>query len=123
MRLRHAAFLVAVVAAGCFAVVSAASIGRTTAHGKASTGAVASWVKTRDLKGSVRLAGAIPRAVAVHETRAIARHAGKAKLTLGFAFPLHNRAGLNALIAREAKTHRYLTRAQIYARYAPPKAQ
>jgi photosystem II stability/assembly factor-like uncharacterized protein len=123
MRLRHAAFLVAVVTAGCFAVVSAASISRTNGRARASTGAVASWAKTRDLKGSVRLAGAIPRAAATHETHAVARHSRKGKLTLGFAFPLHNRAGLNALIAREAKTHRYLTRAQIYARYAPPKGQ
>src|SRR5262245_49009518 len=120
MRLRYAAVLLAVLAAGCLAVVSAASIGSSKA--RASTGVSSAW-STRYAKGSVRLHGMVPRAVATHATRSVAPLASNAKLTLGFALPLHNMAGLNALIAREAKTHVYLTRAQLRAQFAPSKAQ
>ncbi len=96
MRLRHAAFLAAVLVAGCFAVASAASTGRSSG------------------KARVQLSGSIPRAVATRADHAVMQHVSSDKMTLNFAFPLHNKAGLNALIQQEATTHHYLSRAQIY---------
>lgn len=121
MRLRHAAFLAVLLVAGCFAVASAAAVGGAK-QTRGGVSPAAAWVKTRDLKGVVQLKGQIPGAVSTRTDHAVG-HLSSGKLTLNFAFPLHNMAGLNALIQREATTHHYLSRAQIYARFAPPMAQ
>jgi len=80
------------------------------------------WVeKTRT--GSSTLTGQVPLAVS-HKTAPYVRpHSPTARLRVNFGFPLQDKAGLDALIAQEAKTHRYLTRAQLYARFSPPPAQ
>jgi photosystem II stability/assembly factor-like uncharacterized protein len=120
MRSRHAVVVLAVLAAGAFAVATAAAIGGSKAQ--ASTGVGAGWA-TRDARGTVRLHGQIPRAVATRTTHSLARHAARDRLTLSFALPLRNKAALDRLIQREATTHRYVTRKQIYARFAPSVAQ
>ena len=44
-------------------------------------------------------------------------------IKLNFAFPLRDQAALDRLIAQEAKTHPYLSRAQLYNRFSPPQPQ
>ena len=44
-------------------------------------------------------------------------------MTLNFGLPLRNVKGLDALIVAESRTHRQMSRAQIYARFSPPQAQ
>ena len=45
------------------------------------------------------------------------------QLSLSFNLPLRDRAGLDRLIAQESRTHRYVSRQQIYDRFVPPRAQ
>ena len=134
MRLRHAGLLAAAFAAGLLAVAGATRLGganegqgaRSAAApvvtSRDSVGSAAAWA-TRKQKGSVRLEGQIPRAVVERATPVVRHHASSDELTLRFAFPLRDKAGLDRLIAQEAKTHRYLTRPQLYARFSPPQAQ
>ena len=69
-----------------------------------SVGSASGWAaKTR--KGTVRLEGQVPRDVAQLTTPAIRHHARGAELKLSFAFPLRDKAGLDRLIAQQAKTH------------------
>ena len=86
--------------------------------------------RRRDLPGNVKLTGQVPLAVAKipgaaasHRAGYVRPHPESADIGLSFAFPLRDKAGLDQLIAQEARTHQYLTRAQIYARFAPPAAQ
>jgi photosystem II stability/assembly factor-like uncharacterized protein len=118
-------FIVALVAAG----TAAAVLGSVQGQASNASAATRAWA-TRDLTGNVRLAGQVPLAVAKIPGAAASQRAGyvrhhspTADLGLNFAFPLRDKAGLDRLIAQEAKTHQYLTRAQIYARFAPPAAQ
>jgi photosystem II stability/assembly factor-like uncharacterized protein len=136
MRVKHAGMLAAAFAVGLLAVAGASRLGsgdeqhaaaaRPAAVAAAtpgeSVGSAAGW-DARTQKGSVRLEGQVPRAVAERTTHAIQQHAPAAELTLRFAFPLRDKAGLDSLIAEQAKTHRYLTRPQLYARFSPPQAQ
>ena len=118
-------FIAALVAAG----TAAAVVGSVQGQASNASAATRAWA-TRDLTGNVRLAGQVPLAVAKIPGAAASQRAGyvrhhspTADLGLNFAFPLRDKAGLDRLIAQEAKTHQYLTRAQIYARFAPPAAQ
>ena len=127
MRGRRSLFgFTAVLAGACTVAAVVISV-----QGHATNAAAASrpWA-TRDLPGSVKLTGQVPLAVAKIPGAAATHHAGyvrphpkSADIGLNFAFPLRDKAGLDQLIAQEARTHRYLTRAQIYARFAPPPAQ
>ena len=74
-------------------------------------------------RGPARLHGQVPLAVNGGTARYVAPHPQGATIHLNFGFPLRDRAGLDRLIAQQARTHRYLTRAQLYARFAPPPAQ
>src|SRR5579862_1712625 len=122
--------------AGTAVVVGFATLGSGTTTKAAKSAAPSVWAQ-RNLTGSVRLTGQVPlvvqhahRAPAVQtsklRTSAVPHpqvgatylhpHPAKADIGLNFSFPLRNQAGLNQLILQEARTHDYLTRAQIYER-------
>ena len=126
--------------AGTAVVVGLATLGSSTTVKSAAPKA---WTQ-RDFTGSVRLTGQVPlvvrhahRAPAVRtsklRTSTVAHpqvgatylhpHPAKADIGLNFSFPLRDQAGLDRLILQEARMHRYLTRTQIYARFAPPQVQ
>ena len=121
-------FIAALVVAG----TAAAVLGSLQEHTSSASAATRPWA-TKNLPGNVRLTGQVPLAVAQIPGAArkaspaqagyVRHHAPTAELGLNFAFPLRDKAGLDRLIAQEAKTHHYLTRAELYARFAPPAAQ
>ncbi|MGN6430374.1 MAG: MBG domain-containing protein [Gaiellaceae bacterium] len=117
MSFRRAGLPVA-LAAGVLAIFGMVFVGGGSAAHREAGG----WA-ARGLKGGVTLKGQIPKAAAQHRGRAVAHHAAGDELSLSFAFPLRDKAGLDRLILQEATTHNYLSRAQIYARFAPPAAQ
>ncbi len=88
----------------------------------ASTKAIQRWAQD-GATGNVKLTGQVPLAVA-HGTAGYVRpHPPAAELKVNFGLPIRDRSSLDALIAQEARTHRYLTRGQLYARFSPPPAQ
>ena len=88
----------------------------------ASTKAIQRWVQG-GATGNVKLTGQVPLAVA-HGTAGYVRpHPPAAELKVNFGLPIRDRSSLDTLIAQEARTHRYLTRGQLYARFSPPPAQ
>ena len=74
-----------------------------------SVSTASGWA-TKNLKGSVRLEGQVPRAVASKSAHRVGHHPRASEIKLSFAFPLRDKAGLDRLIAQQAKTHRYLSR-------------
>jgi photosystem II stability/assembly factor-like uncharacterized protein len=84
---------------------------------------------TANLSGSVRLNGQVPLAVIdagrtpMGGVESLGPVVSTGSITLNFGLPLRNETALNALIVEEAKTHRELSRSQIYARFSPPVAQ
>ena len=144
IRRRGLIWLAAILAiAGTAVVVGFATLGSGTTTKTATSAAPATWAQ-RHLSGNVPLTGQVPlvvqhahRAPAVQTSRLrtsavphpqagatyLHPHPAKADIGLNFSFPLRDQAGLNQLILQEARTHHYLTRAQIYARFAPPQAQ
>lgn len=74
-------------------------------------------------KGSVKLKGEVPLQVQHRNASFLRPHPANARLSVSFGLPLRSKAGINSLIAQEARTHHYLTRAQLYAQFSPPKAQ
>jgi photosystem II stability/assembly factor-like uncharacterized protein len=119
--------------AAAFAIAGAiAAVVLLSVPGHAGKAAAASrpW-PTRDLPGSVTLTGQVPLAIksipgaaaAQRPATKLGHHASSAQIGLSFGFPMRDKAGIEALIAQEARTHRYLTRAQLYARFSPPQAQ
>ena len=88
----------------------------------ASTKAIQRWAQD-GATGNVKLTGQVPLAVA-HGTAGYVRpHPPAAELKVNFGLPIRDRSSLDTLIAQEARTHRYLTRGQLYARFSPPPAQ
>ena len=71
----------------------------------------------------MKLKGQVPLQVQHHNASFLRPHPANARLSVSFGLPLRSRAGINSLIAQEARTHQYLSRAQLYARFSPPKAQ
>jgi photosystem II stability/assembly factor-like uncharacterized protein len=69
------------------------------------------------------LVGQVPLAVSQSTATYVSHHSGDALMTLNFSFPLRDKAGLDALIEQESRTHQYLSRDQLYARFAPPAEQ
>lgn len=127
--------------AGTAVVAGPATLGGSATAAKHAT--AKAWAQ-RALTGNVRLTGQVPlvvqharRAPAVRTSKLPASavlhprvgamylhpHPAKADIGLNFSFPLRDKAGLDRLIMQEARTHHYLTRAQIYARFAPPRSQ
>jgi photosystem II stability/assembly factor-like uncharacterized protein len=82
---------------------------------------------TQNASGSVKLNGQVPLGVAnagsMSAFKSLGLVAEKSSISLNFGLPVRNEKALNALIVEEAKTHRQLSRAQIYARFSPPQAQ
>jgi len=116
---------VVLAGAGALATVLVSMQGHS---GRAAAASTRPW-PTKNLAGSVKLAGQVPLAVskvpgaAAKHAGYVGRHPANSQIGLNFAFPLRDKAGLDQLIAQEARTHQYLTRAQIYARFAPPAEQ
>jgi photosystem II stability/assembly factor-like uncharacterized protein len=80
------------------------------------------WAE-QSLTGTHVFTGQVPLAVAGRKAGYLRPHAPGSELRLNFGLPLRNKAALDRLIAREAKTHRYVSRARLYARFSPPQAQ
>ena len=91
-------------------------------HGTAAPAKPTQWA-AQNRAGTVAIKGEVPLVVANRKATLVGRHAPTAKLTLAFGLPIVHRSTLDKLIAYEAGTHRYLTRAQLYRRFSPPKAQ
>ena len=77
----------------------------------------------KNLPGNTRLTGQVPREVAKNSAHYLGPHNPASILSLNFGLPLFNVKALNAMIMKEAITHRYMTRAQIYARFSPSVGQ
>jgi photosystem II stability/assembly factor-like uncharacterized protein len=83
----------------------------------------------QDLVGNVKLTGQVPLAVTGNNAKGTAADrlvgavAKSSSITVNIGLPLRNQRGLNALIVAEARTHRELGRAAIYAQFSPPVAQ
>ncbi len=92
---------------------------------RSATGSAAKptlWA-TQHRVGTVAIKGEVPLVVANRKASLVGHHSANAELTLSFGLPIVNRSTLDKLIAYEAGTHRYLSRAQLYKRFSPPKAQ
>ncbi len=73
----------------------------------------------KDLTGSAVLGGEVPLSLGNGSATLMRPHPANARLKVNFAFPLRDRAGLDALIA----SHRALPRAKLYDRFSPPRDQ
>src|SRR5581483_5992525 len=91
----------------------------TSLAGLAAPGAAAASVPS--VGKMVRLGGQVPAGVS--PTGFIGRHNPASTLTIDIGLPLRNMAALNRLIVQEATTHTYLSRAQLYAEFAPSRSQ
>ena len=116
-----ASVAVAMVVAGP-ASTSGRSTAASPASAQSSSASVSAWT-TRNLKGTVRLVGQVPLRVSAGSVPYLRAHPSRAQITLNFAFPLRDKAGLDRLIAQQARTHQTLSRAELYRRFSPPQAQ
>jgi photosystem II stability/assembly factor-like uncharacterized protein len=94
----------------------------TTVHALLSSQGTAPWSE-RDLKGTTVLTGQVPLTISTSAARYLGSHAANDVLRLNFSLALRDRSTLDQLIALEGKTHESVTRAKLYARFAPPQAQ
>jgi hypothetical protein len=104
-------------------VLGTAITGATASSSSTATRGLARQWTERSLRGNVRLTGQVPLSVTSGAAVRLRAHPAKAQLTLNFSFPLRDQAGLDRLIARQAKTHRHISRKALYARFSPPQAQ
>ena len=112
----------AVAIAVALAIVGGIAASGFTRAGSAAPPAHHLWA-AQARQGSVKLKGQVPLQVQHHNASFLRPHPANARLSVSFGLPLRSRAGINSLIAQEARTHQYLSRAQLYARFSPPKAQ
>jgi photosystem II stability/assembly factor-like uncharacterized protein len=117
-----AAALAVVAIAGIAATAWIAETSVSQPAAAASTKAIRRWAQD-GATGNVTLTGQVPLAVAHGAAAYVRPHPLQAQIKVNFGLPLRDRASLDALIAQEAKTHRHLTRGQLYARFSPPQAQ
>ncbi len=75
------------------------------------------------LTGNVQLQGEVPLKVQHGAVAYVGHLPGNYVVKLNFGFPITNTAGINALIAQEAKTHSYISNSELYQRFSPPQAQ
>ncbi len=68
------------------------------------------WAQQR-LAGTHVFTGQVPLVVTGRRAGPLRAHDPASKLTINFGFPLRNKAALDRLIARQAKTHSHLSRA------------
>ncbi|HEY2353372.1 MAG TPA: protease pro-enzyme activation domain-containing protein [Gaiellaceae bacterium] len=94
----------------------------TTVRAILHTQGTAPWSQ-RDLKGTTVLSGQVPLSVTTSAARYLGPTAKTSVLRLNFSLALRDRSTLDQLIALEAKTHQTVSRAALYARFAPPQAQ
>jgi photosystem II stability/assembly factor-like uncharacterized protein len=87
-----------------------------------SSQGTAPWSQ-RDLRGTTVLMGQVPATISTSAARYVGPHAANDVLRLNFALQLRDRSTLDQLVALEGKTHQSVTRAKLYARFAPPQAQ
>jgi photosystem II stability/assembly factor-like uncharacterized protein len=71
----------------------------------------------------VRLNKQVPPTVSDSTARFVAHVPGSFKMSVNFGLPIRNLKALNSLILQEAKSHQYLSRAELYQDFAPTKAQ
>jgi photosystem II stability/assembly factor-like uncharacterized protein len=104
--------------------LAAFGVARSTAPRTSAPAELAApqWPQQR-LTGDTILAGQVPVAVASGRAHFLRHRPASASVTLNFGLPLTHSAAMNLLIAQEAKTHHYLARKQLYARFTPPPAQ
>jgi photosystem II stability/assembly factor-like uncharacterized protein len=112
-------------AAGFLAVAALAVFGLTQsgATQQHAAPAVAKLWPEDGRPGETRLAGQVPLSISTPSAKLLGGHAASDILSLNFGLPITDKGGLNLLIDQEARTHRYLTRDQLYARFSPPVAQ
>src|SRR5690349_695969 len=114
------ASLLAVGGLGAYGLARAGSTSTPrTGHARAASRA---WAQQGE-NGLVDLTGHVPVTVATGKAQYLKPHAASARIRLSFGLPIRDKATLDALIQQQAKTHTYLTRAQLYARFSPPQAQ
>ena len=104
------------------AIAGSSPLSPTSARHPTATARTASW-SAQNLKGNVRLAGEVPLPVERGKARLVGPHPANSVLSVDLGLPLRNMAGLNWLIANEAKTHTYISRTQLYDTYSPPASQ
>ena len=80
------------------------------------------WTE-QGLQGSTVIQGGVPLSLSNGRASFVKPHPANAQLKLNFAYPIADRAGLDALIAQEARTHRYISREDLYTRFSPPTRQ
>jgi len=119
-RMRGAALGRLLVAAAALIVVGT-SISAAAAVGSSSK-SQSVWPE-RTLKGQRTYGRLVPRVVRNGLAPYLHAHKASSRLTLSFGLPLRNKAGLDRLIQEEAWTHHSPTRAELYRRFSPSKAQ
>jgi photosystem II stability/assembly factor-like uncharacterized protein len=80
------------------------------------------WTE-QHLRGSTVIRGEVPLSLGNGKASYVKPHPADATLKLNFAYPLADRPALDALIAQEASSHRYISRDRLYARFSPPTGQ
>ncbi len=104
---------------------ASAALAACGASGPGSPGSETSirqWTQ-KHLTGSVQLAGEVPLSVAQGRATLLGHHPANATIKLNFGFPIADQAGLDRLIAQESKSHAYISRDELYQRFAPPASQ
>src|ERR1700755_1815156 len=104
-------FAASLFAAGAVAVGGPKSTPSETTATVPTTARV--WTE-QGLKGSTVIQGEVPLSLGNGKASYVRPHPADAQLKLNFAYPLADRPGLDALIAQEARSHRYITRDQLY---------
>jgi photosystem II stability/assembly factor-like uncharacterized protein len=100
-----------------------ARTGMQRATRRASTHQTASTAPAPRREQTTTLTGQVPLALSNGEATLVRPHPKDAEIVLNFGFPIQNQAGLDALIAQQARTHQHLTREQLYARFSPTQQQ
>ena len=108
-------------------IAAPVTAGAATTLNTATKHSVPQWA-AQSRVGDVQLKGEVPLIVGNGSGKPgyghlIGQVVAPAEISLNFGLPLRNMTGLNALIVAESRTHRQMSRAQIYARFSPPQAQ
>src|SRR4051812_29698697 len=81
-------------------------------------GATRHWAQ-EGLTRSARFRGEVPLPVTRHTAAYLRPHPLAAEIRLNFGFPIRDKAALDRLIQRQAQTHAYISRDELYARFSP----
>src|SRR5262245_33425069 len=112
-------FAVPLLAAGAVAF----GVPKSSPPGSAQVPTTARAWTEQGLQGNTVIQGGVPLSLSNGKAAYVKPHAANAMLKLNFGYPLANKAGLDALIAQEARTHRYISREDLYNRFSPPTQQ